>query len=113
MLAAASSGVAECQGGVKGVERVMVASFGKVGQAGEASTCEQSVRRHPERVDTHAWHHGHAWSPRELSPQASLHPKIMSGMLFVVVFKFTMVWFGSRCSREDFTNQVSFWSVTL
>ena len=113
VLAAASSGVGECQGGVKDVETMMVAGFGMVGQAGEASTLEQSARRHPEHVDTHAWHRGHAWSPRELSPQASLRPKIMSGMLFVVVLKFTTVWFGSRCSREDFTSQVSFWSVTL
>ena len=75
MLAAASSGVGECQGGVKDVETMMVAGFGMVGQAGEASTLEQSTRRHLERVDTHAWHHGHAWSPRELSPQASLRPK--------------------------------------
>ena len=113
VLAAASSGIGECQGGVKDVETMMVARFGMVGQAGEASTREQSVRRHPERVDTHAWHRGHAWSPRELSPQAILRPKIMSGMLFVVVLKFTTVWFGSRSSREDFTSQVSFWSVTL
>ena len=113
VLAAASSGVGERQGEVNGIETRMVAKFGTLGQTGEASTREQSARRHPERVDTHAWHHGHAWSPRELSPQASLRPKIMSGMLFVVVLKFTTVWFGSRCSREDFTSQVSFWSVTL
>ena len=113
MLAAASSGIVECQGGVKGLETKMVARFGTLEQAGEASMREQSVRRHPERVDTEAWHRGHAWSPRELSPQASLRPKIMSGMLFVVVLKFTTVWFGSRCSREDFTSQVSFWSITL
>lgn len=68
VLAAVSSGVGECQGRVKGVKTMMVASFGKVWQAGEASTREQSARRLPERVDTHAWHHGHAWSPRELSP---------------------------------------------
>ena len=108
MLAAASSGVGECQGGVKGVETKMVARFGTLGQTREASTHEQSARRHSERVDTHAWHRGHAWSPRELSPQASLSPKIMSGRLFMVVLKFTMVWFGSRCSREVFTSQVSF-----
>ena len=66
---------------------MMVAGFVMVGQVGEASTLEQSARRHPERVDTHAWHHGHAWSPHELSPQASLRPKIMSGMLFMVVLK--------------------------
>ena len=109
MLAAASSSVGECQGGVKGVETVMVASFGKVGQAGEVSTLEQSARRHPERVDMHAWHRGHAWSPRELSPQA----RFGLWHVVVVVLKFTTVWFGSRCSREDFTSQVRFWSVTL
>ena len=108
MLASASSCVGECQGGVKDVETMMVAGFGMVGQAGEASTREQSVRRHPERVDTHASHRGHAWSPRELFPQASLRPKIMSGMLFVVVLKFTTLWFGSRCSGGVFTCQVSF-----
>ena len=91
-------------GGVKGVELKMVAKFGTLGQTGEASTREQSALRHSERVDTQAWHGGHAWSPRELFPQASLRPKIMSGMLFVVVLKFTMVWFASRCSREDFTS---------
>ena len=74
MLAAVSSSVGERQGGGKDVETMMVAGFGMVGQAGEASTLEQSARRHPERVDTHAWHLGHAWSPRELSPQASLRP---------------------------------------
>ena len=108
MLAAASSGVGESQGGVKDVKTMMVAGFGMVGQAGEASTLEQSARRHPERVDTHAWHHGHAWSPRELSPQASLRPKIMSGMLFVVVLKFTTLWFGFSWSRGVFRSQVSF-----
>ena len=40
VLAAASSGVGECQGGVKDVETMMVAGFGMVGQAGEASTLE-------------------------------------------------------------------------
>ena len=108
MLAAASSGVSECQGGVKDVETMMVARFGTHGQAREASTREQSVRRHSERVDTQAWHGGHAWSPHELFPQASLRPKIMSGMLFMVVLKFTMLWFGFRCSRGVFTSQVSF-----
>ena len=74
VLAAVSSGVGECQGGVKNVETMMVAGFGMVGQVREASTLEQSARHHPESVDTHAWHRGHAWSPRELSPQASLRP---------------------------------------
>ena len=75
MLAAASSGVGERQGEVNGVETRMVAKFGTLGQTGEASTREQSARRHSERVDTQAWHGGHAWSPRELSPQTSLRPK--------------------------------------
>ena len=54
MLAAASSGVGECQGEVNGVETRMVAKFGTLGQTGEASTREQSARRHSERVDTQA-----------------------------------------------------------
>ena len=87
---------------------MMVAGFCMVGQAGEASMREQSVRRHLEHVDTHAWHHGHAWSTRELFPLADQRPKIMSGLLFVVVLEITTLWFGSRCSREDFTSQVSF-----
>ena len=80
VLAAASSGVGECQGGVKDVEIMMVAEFGMVGQAGEASTLEQSARRHPERVDTHAWHHGHAWSPHELWHRATACHKFVSGV---------------------------------
>ena len=107
MLAAASSGVAECQGGVKGIETVMVASFGKVGQAGEASTREIE-RAALEARRRACWHHGHAWSPPELFPQADQRPKIMSGLWFVVVLKITTLWFGSGCSREDFTSQVSF-----
>ena len=54
MLAAASSGVGERQGGVNGVETRMVVKFGTLGQTGEASTREQSARRHPERRDKHA-----------------------------------------------------------
>ena len=54
MLAAASSGVGELQGVVNGVETRMVAKFGTLRQAGEASTREQSARRHSERVDTQA-----------------------------------------------------------
>ena len=54
MLAAASSRVGECQGGVNGVETRMVAKFGTLGQTGEASTREQSAQRHSERVDTQA-----------------------------------------------------------
>ena len=41
-------------GGVNGVETRMVAKFGTLGQTGEASTREQSARRHSERVDTQA-----------------------------------------------------------
>ena len=108
LLDAASSGVGERQEGVNGVETRMVAKFGMLAQAGEASTREQSARRHSERVDTQAWHGGHAWSPCELFPQASLHPKIMSGMLFVVVLKFTTLWFGFSWSRGVFRSQVSF-----
>ena len=54
VLAAASSGVGERQGGVKDVEMKMVAKFGTLGQTGEASTREQSNRRHPEHADKHA-----------------------------------------------------------
>ena len=54
VLAAASSGVGEHQRGFKGLETKMVARFGTLGQAREASTREQSVRWHSERVDTHA-----------------------------------------------------------
>ena len=74
----------------------MVAKFGMLGQTGEANMREQSARWHSELIDTQAWHGGHAWLPRELFPQASLCPKIMSDMLFVVVLKFTAVGFGSR-----------------
>ena len=108
MLAAASSGVGERQREVNGVETRMVAKFGTLGQTGEANMREQSARWHSELIDTQAWHGGHAWSLRELFPQASLRPKIMSGMLFVVALKFTMLWFGSRCSRGVFPCQVSF-----
>ena len=66
VLAAASSGVGERQGGVKDVETMMVVRFGMVGQAGEASTREQSARQRSERVDTHANTPGRTWSPREL-----------------------------------------------
>ena len=113
VLAAASSGIGERQREVNGVETRMVAKFGTLRQTGEASTHEQSARRHSEHVDTQAWHGGHAWSLRKLFPQASLRPKILPGMLFVVVLKFTTLWFGSRCSRGVLTCQVSFWSVTL
>ena len=54
VLAAASSGVGERQGGVNGVEMRMVAKFGTLGQAGEASTREHNTRRDSEIVDMHA-----------------------------------------------------------
>ena len=41
-------------GGVNGVEMRMVAKFGTLGQTREASTREQSARRHPEHGDKHA-----------------------------------------------------------
>ena len=50
MLAAASSGVGERQGGVKGVETGMVARLGMLGQAGQRARAQQSARRHAERV---------------------------------------------------------------
>ena len=48
--------------GVNGIEMRMVAKFGTLGQTREASTREQSARRHPERADEHAGimdTHGH------------------------------------------------------
>ena len=54
VLAVASSGVGERQREVNGVETRMVARFGTLGQTREASTREQSARRHSERVDTQA-----------------------------------------------------------
>ena len=51
VLVAASSGVGEHQEGVKDVETVMVARFGKVWQPGKRARAEQSARRHPERVN--------------------------------------------------------------
>ena len=50
MLAAASSGIGECQGGVKGVKTMIVASFGKVGQAGKRAREQQRLGRVAERV---------------------------------------------------------------
>ena len=50
MLAVASSGVGECQGGVKWVETEMVARFGTLGQAAQRARAQQSARRHSERV---------------------------------------------------------------
>ena len=66
VLDAVSSGIGERQREVKGLEMKMVAWFGMLGQAREASTREQSARRHSERVDTHANTPGRTWSPREL-----------------------------------------------
>ena len=54
VLAAASSGIVERQREVNGVETRMVAKFGTLWQAGEASTREQSARQDSERVDTQA-----------------------------------------------------------
>ena len=50
MLAAASSGVGECQGGVKDVETMMVAGFGMVGQAGKRAREQQRFGRVVERI---------------------------------------------------------------
>ena len=51
VLAAASSGVGECQGGVKSIETMMVVKFGMVGQAGKRARAEQSAWQHSERGD--------------------------------------------------------------
>ena len=48
--AAASSGIGECQGAVKGVETGMVVRLGMLGQAGQRARAQQSARRHAERV---------------------------------------------------------------
>ena len=50
MLAAASSGVGERQGGVKDVEMMMVARFGMVGQAGKRAREQQRLGRVAECV---------------------------------------------------------------
>ena len=50
VLAAASSGIGECQGGVKDVETMMVAGFGMVGQAGKRAHEQQRLGRIAERV---------------------------------------------------------------
>ena len=50
VTAAASSGIGECQGGVKGVETGMVARLGMLGQAGQRARAQQSARRHSGRV---------------------------------------------------------------
>ena len=51
VLAAASSGVGERKGGVKGVGTVIVARFGKAWHGGKRAHAKQGTRRHPERVD--------------------------------------------------------------
>ena len=50
MLAAASSGIGERQGGVKSIETMMVAKFGMVGQAGKRAHEQQRPGRVVERV---------------------------------------------------------------
>ena len=50
MPAAASSGVGECQGGVKDVKTMMVAGFGMVGQAVKRAREQQRLGRVAERV---------------------------------------------------------------
>ena len=52
VLAAASSGVGECQGRVNGAKTKMVARFGTLRQAGKRARAKQSARRHSERIDT-------------------------------------------------------------
>ena len=66
MLDAVSSGIGERQREVKGLDMKMVARFGVLGQAREASKREQSARQRSERVDMHANTPGRTWSPREL-----------------------------------------------
>ena len=50
MLAAASSGVSERQGGVNGVETMMVARFGTLRQAGKRAREQQRLGRVAKRV---------------------------------------------------------------
>ena len=50
MLAAASSGIGERQGGVNGVETMMVARFGMLRQAGKRARDQQRLGRVAERV---------------------------------------------------------------
>ena len=50
MLAAASSGVGECQGRVKGARTKMVARFGKFRQAGKRARDQQRLVRVAERI---------------------------------------------------------------
>ena len=50
MLAAASSGVGERQGGVKNIETMMVTRFGVVGRVGKRAREQQRLGRVAERV---------------------------------------------------------------
>ena len=62
MLTAASSGIGECQGRVKGARTKIVARFGMLRQAGKQGHAKQSAQRHSERVDTQVgivYTHGH------------------------------------------------------
>ena len=62
MLAAASSGVGEYQGGVKRAWTKIVAKFGKARQAGKRARAQQRLGRHSERAGCMpAWldEHGH------------------------------------------------------
>ena len=63
MLAAASSGIGERQGGVNGVETMMVARFGTLRQAGKRAREQQRlgrvaecVGRMPARLDERGHH---------------------------------------------------------
>ena len=51
VLAAVSSSVSECQGGVKCIKTMMVAWFVKARRAGKQPRAKQERRRHLERVD--------------------------------------------------------------
>ena len=90
VLAAASSGVGECQGGC----RSRYKDGGVVWQAPagvEASMrgIERSAALRARRLA--AWHGAHAWSSRELCLLADLVPQIMSSVLFVVDMSVTQV----------------------
>ena len=50
VLAAASSGVGECQEGVNGIERRMVVKFGTLRQVGKRAREQQRLGRVAERV---------------------------------------------------------------
>ena len=62
MRTAASSGVGKCQGGVNGVETMMVARFGTLRQAGKRAREQQRIRQDSERGGTQVgivYTHGH------------------------------------------------------